>query len=181
MKKTIIFALAFAQALLFGGAISTPYDFTDFKCSQALKEPKYNTSANVAVEGNELVFKVKCQQPKDTLNAKATLHDRDVFKDDCVEIYIDNEGKGKDFMQYIINPLGALQDLRFREKKWDSAGTALGSIADDSWTVTLRVPLHEIAAQTELEDGAACIKINICRSVRKRGYHESLLDGGAFS
>ena len=181
MKKTIIFALALAQALLFGGAINTPYDFTDFKCSQALKEPKYNTSANVAIEGNELVLKVKCQQPKDTLNAKATLHDRDVFKDDCVEIYIDNEGKGKDFMQYIINPLGALQDLRFREKKWDSAGTASGSIADDSWTVTLRVPLHEIAAQTELEDGAACIKINICRSVRKRGYHESLLDGGAFS
>ncbi|MBR6373149.1 MAG: glycoside hydrolase family 9 protein [Victivallales bacterium] len=181
MKKLIIAVFPLVFVALASAAPTTPVTFADFKGGSVVEGGRYATVADVSVTGNELVFNVRCQQPKDSLNAKATLHDRDVYKDDCVEIYIDCEGKGKDYMQYIINPLGALQDLRYRARKWDSAGTATADIADDNWTVTLRVPLHEIAAQVEIEDGAACIKINICRTVRKRGYHESLLDGGVFS
>lgn len=93
-----------------GYSLSTPAKFTEFKSTTPASK-RYKCEADVQLEGSELVFTFRCFQPKDTIQAAAKLHDRDVFKDDCVEFYIDKEGKGKDFQQYIVNPLGTIQDL----------------------------------------------------------------------
>ena len=111
MKKLIIAVFPLVFVALASAAPTTPVTFADFKGGSVVEGGRYATVADVSVTGNELVFNVRCQQPKDSLNAKATLHDRDVYKDDCVEIYIDCEGKGKDYMQYIINPLGGIAGL----------------------------------------------------------------------
>ena len=40
--------------------------------------------------------------------------------------------------------------------------------------------MTEIAGDNEVENGNACIRINICRSVPGKKYGESLLEGGAY-
>ncbi len=176
----MIIALLLTGCVIHAQEISTPTTFTTFH-SEATPHSKYKTEARVQADDHNLIFTVKCFQPEADIMAAAKLRDRDVFKDDCVEIYIDKEGKGKDYQQYIINPLGTLQDLRFRSKNWDSEGEASAQITKDYWTVMLRVPLTEIAGDNEIENGDVCIRLNICRSVPGKKYSESLLAGGVYS
>jgi len=178
MKNKLIAGLLLFAAWT-GAGLSTPAVFTRFYRGPS-EETRYRTEARVETDENNLIFTVKCFQPQTTLQASAKLRDRDVYNDDCVEIYIDKEGKARDYQQYIVNPLGTLQDLRFRKKKWDSEGNASGKIMPDHWIVTLRIPLTEIAGDNEVENGNVCVRINICRTVTGKKYGESLLKGGAY-
>ena len=178
MKRFI--TVLFSLICVCGYSLSTPAKFTGFK-SMTPASKRYKCEAEVKLEGFELVFTFRCFQPKDTIQAAAKLHDRDVFKDDCVEFYIDKDGKGKDFQQYIVNPLGTIQDLSFRMKRWDSEGKTEGKITPQHWTAVLRVPLYEVAGNNEVEDGDVCIRINIGHSAPGKRYHESLLEHGVFS
>ena len=180
MKSLTAFLLLCAT-IMQAATFTTPARITSFVGSKAVENGRYATAAEIKVEGSELVISVQCQQPKSSVQALATVHDRDVFRDDCIEIYIDTEGRGKDFYQYIINPLGTLQDLQHTRRKWDSNGKASGSVCEDGWNVEMRIPLSELACENKVEDGQVCININICRSVPGCAYGESLLEGGAYS
>ncbi|MBE6392946.1 MAG: hypothetical protein E7044_02670 [Lentisphaerae bacterium] len=178
MKNCFVLICLLSAVFLSAAELSLPARFTEFHADPGVKD-RYRTEAEVKLEGKFLVFTVKCFQPRKTVKAVAKLHDRDVYMDDCVEIYIDTAGKGRNYQQYIINSLGTLQDLCFRRKNWDSAGKAAGKIFDDHWIAVLKVPLSELAADNPVSGKDVCVNINICRSVQGK-YGESLLADGSY-
>ena len=179
MKKVVTFVVLLSSLLL--AEFSAPAVFKEFH-SQAGTQAKYRTEARVSLDGDSLVFQLNCEQPKETLTAVARLHDRNVYTDDSIEVYIDAACQGKDYMQYIVNPLGTMQDLRFRERDWDSNAAAKATVSDNEWSVTLRVPLAELAPYCKIDKGDAVVNINICRSlVDKADTYVSLLEDGAYS
>ena len=143
MLRAISFSVVFFAVVL-SAEVVTPAVFHEFH-SQVGTVAKYKTEAQVNHDGEALLFEVTCEQPKESLTAVAKLHDRNVYTDDSIEVYIDAARQGKDYMQFIVNPLGTIQDLRFRERDWDSTATATAVIADNEWKVTLRVPFAELA------------------------------------
>ena len=180
MRK-IVFVIVFlcTTALLFGELI-TPVSFQKFH-SKAGTKAKYRTDARVSHDGEALVFELNCEQPKESLTAVSRLHDRNVYKDDSIEVYIDAAREGKDYMQFIVNPLGTIQDLRFREWDWDSSATATAEISENAWKVTLRVPFAELAPYCAVKEGDVMVNINICRSLHEKAdTYVSLLEGGAY-
>ncbi|MBR4222447.1 MAG: hypothetical protein IKR81_14900, partial [Victivallales bacterium] len=180
MFRTIFFSVVLFAVVLFGEVI-TPAVFRDFH-SQVGTVAKYKTEARVNHDDEALFFEVTCEQPKETLTAVAKLHDRNVYKDDSIEVYIDAARAGKDYMQFIVNPFGTIQDLRFRERDWDSTATATAEIAANEWKVTLRVPFAELAPYYAVAQGDVVVNINICRTLHEKAdTYVSLLEGGTYS
>ena len=167
-----------AGTLLFGELV-TPTAFKDFH-SKAGTQAKYRTEASVDHTGDALVFRIICEQPKGTLTAISRLHDREVYRDDSIEVYIDAAREGKDYLQFIVNPLGTIQDLRFREFDWDSNATASVEVLDNEWRVTLTVPFADFAPYLAAAQGDAVVNINICRSLHETSstFVSILEDGG---
>ena len=180
MRRTIVFGVTLLAAMLYGDFV-TPVSFREFH-SMAGTVVKYKTEAQVSHDVEALVFEVTCEQPKESLTAVARLHDRNVYKDDSIEVYIDAARQGKDYMQFIVNPLGTIQDLRFRERDWDSSATATAVVEDNEWKVTLCVPFAELAPYCAVAEGDVAVNINICRSLHEKAdTYVSLLEGGAYS
>lgn len=173
-----------AIGLLLGAALfaelATPVELKEFY-SKAGTQFKYKTEASVSHTDEALVFQVRCEQPKATLTAVARLQDRNVFTDDSIEVYIDAAREGKDYLQFIVNSLGTIQDLRFREYAWNSHATAIAEVLDNEWIVTLTVPFADIAPYFKHGQGDVTVNINIGRALHERtSTFVSILDDGGF-
>ena len=113
-------------------------------------EPIFGTTIKAGWDrgGQNLYFGIRCnERPGEKLNITAKdREDQSIWYGDCVEILLETDAHR--YYQIAVNPAGALVDLdRGAEKsarfRWESQAEVATHIADDHWTVEIRIPVTE--------------------------------------
>ncbi len=82
------------------------------------------------------------------LRREVTQRDGEVWRDDCLELFIDTSAERQDYAHLAVNSLGIKYDSYDRvvaeDFQWDAAAT----VQDDGWSVEIRLPFaNQIAPQ----------------------------------
>lgn len=147
--------------------------------------PTFGTTFMVEWIGNDLYVAIRCdEQPGEPLNITATRDgDRAIWYGDVVEVLLATESH--EYYQLAVSPSGALVDLdrgteRARWFDWRSLAEVATQVAEDHWTVELRIPitaddndpLHRVIGRKPTQ--SLPWHINICRQrVRDTGTEHS--------
>ncbi|HEV7403503.1 MAG TPA: DUF4838 domain-containing protein [Chthoniobacteraceae bacterium] len=149
--------------------------------------PTFGTTVKAAWIGHDLYFAIRCDEhPGEKLNIGATRKDDSaLWYGDVIEVLLETEAHS--YYQIAVNPAGAVADLDrgvspSKWFTWDSNVEVATQIADDHWTVELRIPitqdeidpLHEVIGR---HPGTSLPwHINVCRQrIRERGQEYSAL------
>jgi len=111
------------------------------------------------------------------LKAERTERDSSVWGDDCVEIFVDPAGKGKEYFQFVVNARGTFFDARYQggrnqDAKWNAEGVrAAGHRSDRSWSLEVMLPLCNFAmprakSLTPQDVTASSWRINVGREYK---------------
>ena len=113
---------------------------------QTGRQPIYCTTFKTAWRGGNLYFAIRCEERKgEKLNVAATKDgDQAMWYGDAVEILLDTESHS--YYQIVVNPSGAHIDLdrgadRSNWFRWDSKAEVATQVADNSWTIEIRIPV----------------------------------------
>ncbi|MEM0970620.1 MAG: DUF4838 domain-containing protein, partial [Verrucomicrobiota bacterium] len=121
-----------------------------FRELQTGRTPIFGTSVKVAWDrsGQNLFFGIRCEEhPGEALNVTAKERDDpSIWDGDCLELLIETDAHR--YYQIAVNPAGALVDLdRGADKaawfRWESQAEVATQVADDHWTVEIRIPVTE--------------------------------------
>lgn len=117
---------------------------------QTGRRPVFGTTVMSAWDrgGQNLYFAIRCEErPGEALNI-ATDEDEDpaLWYGDAIEILLDTDAHS--YYQIAVNPAGALVDTdRGADKsswyRWQSQAEVASRVADDHWTVEIRIPVTE--------------------------------------
>ena len=82
------------------------------------------------------------------LRREVTQRDGEVWRDDCLELFVDTAGERQDYAHLVVNALGTKYDSYDRvvveDFQWETAAT----IHDDGWSVEISLPFaNQIAPQ----------------------------------
>ena len=148
---------------------------------QTGRQPVYGTSIKSSWIGNNLYFAIRCEDhPGEKPNIATTKNgDQAIWYGDAVEILLDTESHS--YYQIVVNPAGALIDLdrgadRNNWFRWSSQAEVTTRMADDHWTVEIRIPvtqdendpLHQVIGRKPTQ--SLPWHINVCRQrIRENG------------
>ncbi len=132
------------------------------------------------------LFDPKPQQ----LRREVIQRDGEVWRDDCLELFIDTSGERQDYAHLAVNALGTKYDSYDRivteDFQWDAAAT----VQDDGWSVEIRLPFaNQVAPRPGdkwiLEVGRNAARADVLSSwgYHNKSFHEpqnfgSLIFGG---
>jgi hypothetical protein len=173
-----------------------------FRELQTGRTPTFGTSFKAGWQGNDLVFAIRCEESVrqsfslPSVNrvgqAKALPHsastrddDQAIWHGDAIEIELATETHS--YYQIAISPAGHVVDLdrgapRSQWLGWDSKAEVATQIADDHWTVEIRIPitqdendpLHQVIGRHPTQ--SLPWHINLCRQrIREDGQELSAL------
>ena len=141
---------------------------------QTGRPPVFGTTVKSAWRGNDLYFAIRCDEhPGEKLNICTKKNDDGaLWHGDVVELLLETEARS--YYQLAINPAGAIADLDRSAAaqawfSWDSQAEIAPHVADDHWTVEVRIPvtqdendpLHQVIGRKP--DNSLPWHINICR------------------
>ena len=109
-------------------------------------KPVYGTTVMSAWHRGNLYFAIRCdERPGGKLNIGTRKnHEEAIFRGDCIEIELATEAHS--YYQIAVNPAGALCDLdraTGRGWDWNSQAEVATQVAEDHWTVEIRIPVTE--------------------------------------
>jgi len=111
------------------------------------------TQAWLARDDKNLYLAFCCAEPdRQSMVLRQLERDVMVWRDDCVEVFIDGNHDHDSFYQIIVSALGVEADLSYQngkaDFKWDCQGLRSAAfIADEEWYVEMSIPLAEVASQ----------------------------------
>jgi hypothetical protein len=115
---------------------------------QTGRQPLFGTSFKSGWSGNSVYFAIRCdERPGEKLNVTAGREDDPaIWEGDAVEIELSTETHA--YYQIAVSPAGALVDLDRGAPKgqwfgWDSKAEVAAHVADDHWTVEIRIPVTQ--------------------------------------
>ena len=116
---------------------------------QTGRQPTFGTTVKSAWIGNDLYFAIRCDEhPGEKLNIGTTKKDDcALWYGDAVEVLIETESHS--YYQIAISPDRSRSPIstarRTRDKwfSWDSNAEVATHIADDHWTVEMRLPITQ--------------------------------------
>jgi hypothetical protein len=139
---------------------------SNFIVRNAMAPATYPTVVRLGYDAENLYLSVECFQDTAELSASATKRDADVWRGDCVELFIRSAEHPETWAQLVVNGAGGLFD------RWnDGTGADLSydfdcdlsaKIYPDRWTAELRVPLDEMLVQP---DESPVLRVNFIRTV----------------
>ncbi len=149
--------------------------------------PTFGTTYKAGWQGNNLYFAIRCDEhPGEKPNNTATRNeDQALWHGDAIEIELATETHT--YYQIAISPAGHIVDLdrgasRGQWFGWDSQAEVATHIADDHWTVEIRIPvtqdendpLHQVIGRKPTQ--SLPWHINLCRQrIREEGQELSAL------
>ncbi len=152
---------------------------------QTGRAPALGTSFKSAWFGNILYFAIRCEEvPGEPLNIAARkAEDAALWYGDAVEILLATDSHS--YYQIAVSPSGAVVDLdrgaaRHSWFGWSSQAEVATQIADDHWTVEIRIPvtqdendpLHQVIGRKPTQ--SLPWHINLCRQrIREHGSEHS--------
>ncbi|MFN0076153.1 MAG: DUF4838 domain-containing protein [Prosthecobacter sp.] len=154
---------------------------------QTGRVPTFGTTFKAGWQGNSLCFAIRCaERPGEKLNIAATREDdQALWYGDAIEIELATETHS--YYQIAISPNGHIVDLdrgapRSQWFTWDSKAEVATHIADDHWTLEIRIPvtqdendpLHQVIGRHPTQ--SLPWHINLCRQrIRDDGQEVSAL------
>jgi tetratricopeptide (TPR) repeat protein len=115
---------------------------------QTGRQPIFGTRVKSLWIGNNLYFAIRCDEhPGEKPNISATKKDDSaLWYGDAIEVLLETESRS--YYQIAVSPSGAVADLdrsAARDKwfSWDSQAEVATHIADDHWTVEMRIPVTQ--------------------------------------
>jgi hypothetical protein len=148
---------------------------------QTGRRPILGTSVKSLWIGNNLYFAIRCDEhPGEKLNVASTKKDDSaLWYGDAIEVLLETEARS--YYQIAVSPSGAVADLdrsaaRNAWFSWDSQVEVATHVADDHWTVEMRIPvtqdendpLHQVIGHRPTK--SLPWHINICRQrIREDG------------
>lgn len=181
-----------ASEIVVDGRLDEPYwRKTPVSATGRLRElqtgrvPTYATSFQAGWRAGSLYLAIRCEEaPGEALNVGATKKDDPaLWYGDCVEILLETEARS--YYQIAVAPSGAVADLDRSASKdswfaWDAQAEVATHVADDHWTVEIRIPttrdendpLHQVIGAKPTQ--SLPWHVNICRQrVREDGAEHS--------
>ena len=146
--------------------------------------PTLGTTAKVLWVGDSLYLAIRCEEKPGDPPVAGTTKDDDsgLWYGDCIEVLLETDAHR--YYQIAVAPSGAVADLDRGVSKgawfdWDSKAEVATHVADDHWTVEMRIPvtqdendpLHEVIGRKPTQ--SLPWFINICRQ-RVRGDQQEL-------
>ena len=150
---------------------------------QTGRAPTFGTTVKSAWIGNHLYFAIRCdERPGERPNIGTTKKDDSaLWYGDAVEVLLETESRS--YYQIAVSPSGAIADLdrsaaRNAWFSWDSQAEVATHIADDHWTVELRIPviqdendpLHQVIGRKPTR--SLPWHVNVCRQRIRDGVQE---------
>lgn len=158
-----------------------------FRELQTGRVPIFGTSFKTGWQGGSLCIAIRCEeQPGVKPNTTSTRDDdQALWHGDAIEIELGTESHS--YYQIAISPAGHVADLdrgasRDRWFTWDSKAEVATQVADDHWTVEIRIPvtadendpLHQVIGRKPTQ--SLPWHINLCRQrIREDGQELSAL------
>ena len=113
------------------------------------------TSCRMVYDNRNLYLQVICQEPNPaSIKTACKVHDGSVWKDDCVEIFLDPSRSHKKYFQFVSNALGVMAE-GYRAgagkkfvKEWDGAWKVTASVLKDSWVCEVEIPFDSLNVST---------------------------------
>ena len=149
--------------------------------------PTFGTTVKSGWDRGSVYFAIRCDEhPGEKPNIGSTKEDDSaIWYGDCIEILLETESHS--YYQIAVSPSGAITDLdrgaaRHAWFSWDSKAEVATQIADDHWTVEIRIPvtqdendpLHQVIGRKPIL--SLPWYINICRQrIREDGQEHSAL------
>jgi hypothetical protein len=149
--------------------------------------PVFGTTFQAGWQGSSVVFAIRCEERAGDIPRSTSTRDDDqaIWHGDVVEIAIATESHS--YYQIAVSPAGHVVDLdrgapRGQWFGWDSQAEVATHVADDHWTVEIRLPvtqdendpLHQIIGRKPTQ--SLPWYINICRQrIRDDGAEYSAL------
>lgn len=126
------------------------------------------TSCRVVYDNRNLYLQVICQEPNPaSIKAACKVHDGSVWKDDCIEIFLDPGRSHKKYFQFVSNALGVMAEGYRAEvnkrfvKEWDGAWKVTVNVLKDSWVCEVEIPFDSLNVSTP--KAGEIWGFNICR------------------
>ncbi|MBT3377385.1 MAG: hypothetical protein HN742_38115 [Lentisphaerae bacterium] len=107
------------------------------------------TWMKAAYDAANLYLAVWCSEPVPARIRARGQKDRDVWKDDSVEVFIRHTSEPSEHLQLITNTKDVHEDYQHLSadspgREWDSAWETRAKIGANSWTTEIRIPLAEL-------------------------------------
>ena len=134
------------------------------------KAAPVKTTFGVLFDNDAVYLGIICNEPDmGRIKAECKVHDGGVWRDECVEIFLNPEGDLYDYFHFGINPLGTSYDAwvydggqRFNVN-WNPKGLKVASSrAKKSWTIELKIPFNQLGLGPDVKKDSW--RLNIVRT-----------------
>ena len=128
-------------------------------------KPEVETQTWICRDKDFLYFAFRCEEPMmEKLHKEKKNRDEYVWRDDCVEIFIDGKHDHSSFYQILVNAIGTVADIKNvagkGDIKWNCEGLKAASfIGDGFWSVEVAVPVASVC-----EKDNTVVGVNLQRS-----------------
>ena len=126
---------------------TAPYKLKSFPKKDKLSQ---ETDAWICRDKKNIIIAVKCfESDIGKISKTETQHDGEVFRDDCVEIFISpDSSKRRDYYHLAVTAAGTRYDCDNSPEEsdgfsWNPKWQTAVNIADAYWTVEIRIPLAQ--------------------------------------
>ena len=120
------------------------------------------TSFRVAYDGRHLYLAVTCDEPlmKLVVPQPTQRDDRNVFRQECIEAFVDPHHTHKRYHQFAFCVAGTFYDSLLTNAAWDSQARAAVQQLANAWTLEVAIPWADL--EVDPKPGKV-VGINICR------------------
>ncbi|MDX9981263.1 MAG: sugar-binding protein, partial [Lentisphaeria bacterium] len=123
--------------------------------------PQAQTRAWLYRTASELCIGVECEEPFTSMLTAGIAEDGgEVWKDDCIELFLDPKLDRSTFRQLVVNSLGKVLAVDSTGAKWQPKVRVATRVLADRWLVELVLPLADVQATS------TSFGLNLCRERR---------------
>lgn len=128
------------------------------------------TEARVCWDAANLYLGVRCEEPNmKALKMQMTARDDAVWRDDCVELFLDTNLDRASYYHFAINALGTVMDeARPGTIEWNANVRAAGARGEDAWMIEVAIPLADLGGAQPGDRWG----LNVCRERQAGGSNE---------
>ncbi len=136
-----------------------PIHLIPFAIKNAKIKETVETTVTVKCTDDQLLVHFECEEPlyDQMLFKKRSNDDPDTWRDNCVEIFLDPEGKRQSYYQIIVNAGGAVLDYQYKvigkntinNIAWNSEAVVKHQKTAKGYTVDVAIPLKNLGKLNE--------------------------------
>jgi len=121
----------------------------DFTRPGSKQPPAKPVDVRLCFDSRALYVAFVCAEPEPKrIRARATVENDDVWKDDCVEVWVRSTDAALECDQFIVNTLGTRQSVRRRQRRdaaaWKPTWRPAARVEAKRWVVEMRIPFTDL-------------------------------------